>query len=367
MVARIPSNEYQQLAADIKCWGQELGFQQTAIGGTGLAEAEQHLHEWLANGSHGEMDYMAAHGDKRSRPEQLIPGTTRVISVRMDYLPTGTKRVQTLRSPQKAYISRYALGRDYHKLIRKRLSRLIERIVTAVGSDTYSFRAFTDSAPVLEKALAENSGLGWIGKNTLLLNRSAGSWFFLGEIYTDLPLPMDQIEAYSHCGSCTACLDVCPTNAFTEPYQLDARRCISYLTIECKSSIPTDLRPLMGNRVFGCDDCQLVCPWNRYENRTNEADFHPRHGLEDAELIRLFSWSREEFLDQTQGSAIRRAGYEHWLRNIAIALGNAPVTDEIINVLKRRLPDASELLEESILWALDQQQQRKSVSGHAKE
>lgn len=358
MPANVSTKELRQLSADIKCWGQDLGFQQIAIGGINLASAEQHLEAWLAKDYHGEMSYMTAHGEKRSRPEQLISGTTRVISARMDYLPTDTRRMETLRSPLQAYISRYALGRDYHKLIRKRLSRLIDRINTAVGTDEYSFRAFTDSAPVLEKAMAENSGLGWIGKNTLLLNRSAGSWFFLGEIYTDLPIPMDQIESFSHCGSCTACLDICPTSAFTGPYQLDARRCISYLTIECKSSIPNELRPLMGNRVFGCDDCQLVCPWNRFENRTNEADFHPRQGLEDAELIDLFNWSRDEFLNKTEGSAIRRAGYDCWLRNIAIALGNAPATMEIVNALNMRLADAPELVKEHILWALDQQKSK---------
>jgi len=358
MSSKVSTNELQQLTADIKCWGQQLGFQQIAISGINLGRAEQHLHDWLAKDFHGEMSYMAAHGDKRSRPDELVPGTTRVISARMDYLPTETRRVETLRSPQKAYISRYALGRDYHKLIRKRLSRLVDRIVAEVDSDRFSFRAFTDSAPVLEKALAANSGLGWIGKNTLLLNRSAGSWFFLGEIYTDLPLPVDQIESSSHCGSCTACLDVCPTGAFTAPYQLDARRCISYLTIESRSSIPTELRPLMGNRIFGCDDCQLVCPWNRFENRTNEVDFHPRHGLDDADLINLFNWSREEFLNQTEGSAIRRAGYECWLRNIAVALGNAPATMDIVDALTGRLNGASELVEEHILWALEQQHRK---------
>jgi epoxyqueuosine reductase len=366
MSSNVTTSEFQQLAADIKCWGQELGFQQIAIGGVNLATAEQHLHEWLAQDCHGEMSYMATHGEKRSRPDELIPGTTRVISARMDYLPAETSRIETLRSPSKAYISRYALGRDYHKLIRKRLSRLVDRIIAEVGADRFSFRAFTDSAPVLEKALAEKSGLGWIGKNTLLLNRSAGSWFFLGEIYTDLPLPVDQIESYSHCGSCTACLDICPTSAFTSPFQLDARRCISYLTIEHKSAIPAELRPLMGNRIFGCDDCQLVCPWNKFEKRTDETDFDPRHGLENAELIDLFNWTREEFLKHTEGSAIRRTGYECWLRNIAIALGNAPATADIIEVLERRLADASELLEESILWALDQQQ-GKLVGIHAKE
>jgi epoxyqueuosine reductase len=358
MSANYTAAEFHRLAEQIRDWGEELGFQQIVIGGTNLTRAEQHLDDWLAQGRHGEMAYMAEHGRKRSRPDQLIPGTSRVISARMDYLPANTQRLKTLQSPRKAYISRYALGRDYHKLIRKRLSRLISHITSEVGEERYYFRPFTDSAPVLEKALAENSGLGWIGKNTLLLNRSAGSWFFLGEIYTDLPLPLDPVEPDAHCGSCTACLDVCPTDALIAPYQLDARRCISYLTIELKSSIPLALRPLMGNRIFGCDDCQLVCPWNRFEKRTNECDFHPRQGLNDVELIRLFEWTQEEFLRNTEGSAIRRTGYQSWLRNIAVALGNAPASTDIIEVLKARLPEASELVKEHILWALDQQEMR---------
>ncbi len=350
------AHELVQLAKHIKSWSRELGFQDLRIGGVNLASAEQHFQEWLTKDYHGEMAYMAAHGIKRTRPEQLIPGTSRVLSVRMHYLPTHTKRQETLGSPRKAYISRYALGRDYHKLIRKRLSLLINRIAASVGTDRYSFRAFTDSAPVLEKALAENSGLGWIGKNTLLLHKTAGSWFFLGEIYTDMPLPMDKTMPSSHCGSCTACLDICPTDAFTGPYQLDARRCISYLTIEHKSSIPEDLRPLIGNRIFGCDDCQLVCPWNRLAHRTDEKDFHPRHGLEDADLITLFNWSKEDFLKKTAGSAIRRAGYDLWLRNIAVALGNAPASSKIVHSLQAKIPTVSELVKEHIVWALAQQQ-----------
>lgn len=356
------NNEFQHLNAQIRAWGVELGFQQIVIGNIDLEEAEQHLDDWLKNGYHGEMSYMAEHGKKRSRPNRLISGTRRIISARMDYLPTDTSRLEVLNSPQKAYVSRYALGRDYHKLIRKRLAKLIRQISAAVD-DSYSFRAFTDSAPVLEKALAENSGMGWIGKNTLLLNKSAGSWFFLGEIYTDLPLQLDPVEVGAHCGSCTACLDICPTNAFAGPYQLDARRCISYLTIEHKSSIPIELRPLMGNRIFGCDDCQLVCPWNRFESRTKEKDFSPRHGLEDAELVNLFYWTESEFLNYTQGSAIRRAGYQCWLRNIAIALGNAPANVDIIRALDSRLSGvsseassiASDMVKEHIQWALEQQ------------
>ncbi len=347
--------ELEQLAQQIRIWGGELGFQQVSITGIALSEAERRLQDWLAKGWQGEMDYMAAHGRMRSRPAELIPGTLRVLSFRMDYLALGADSAKTLASPEKAYISRYALGRDYHKLIRKRLARLIRRIQDEPQGIGHSFRAFTDSAPVMEKALAESGGLGWIGKHTLLLNRSAGSWFFLGEIYTDLPLPMDPAAQTSHCGSCTACLDICPTQAITGPYQLDARRCISYLTIEHKSAIPVELRPLMGNRIFGCDDCQLVCPWNRFARNTREADFKPRHNLDDSQLIDLFAWTRAEFLERTAGSALRRAGYSGWLRNLAVALGNAPADISIISALQARLGDTSNLVDEHIHWALAEQ------------
>lgn len=342
-----------QLAASIKQWGLELGFQQIGITDINLADAEARLQIWLASQFHGEMEYMQRHGTKRTRPDELIPGTIRVISARMDYLPADTKLIETLQSPDLAYISRYALGRDYHKLIKKRLNQLAERIQTEVG--TTEFRVFTDSAPVLEKPLAQKAGLGWIGKHTNLINSKAGSWFFLGEIYTDLPLPIDTPQEKSHCGSCTSCIDVCPTAAIVAPYQLDARRCISYLTIELRSSIPVELRPLIGNRVYGCDDCQLFCPWNKFAKFTNEKDFHPRHKLDAASLLELFAWSEDEFLRYTEGSAIRRIGYECWLRNIAVGLGNAPYDEKIVAALNAKKAHDSELVREHVEWALIQQ------------
>ncbi|KAF0806128.1 (Fe-S)-binding protein [Alcanivorax sp. S71-1-4] len=341
-----------ELATYIKTWGRELGFQQVGIADTDLSAAEAQLKAWLAAGYHGGMDWMLAHGDKRSRPAELEPGTLRVISVRMDYLPPDTAPVKRLKQGEKAYISRYALGRDYHKLIRKRLARLAEQIREA-ASDAGLARAFVDSAPVLEKPLAAKAGLGWQGKHTLLLNRQAGSWFFLGEIYTDLPLPVDA-PVTSHCGSCSACIDVCPTAAIVAPYQLDARRCISYLTIEHKGDIPEALRAPIGNRIFGCDDCQLVCPWNRYAQHTGETDFHPRHQLDDVALVTLFNWSEEEFLRYTEGSAIRRTGYENWLRNIAVALGNGPASEAAIAALTHRLDHPSAMVVRHVRWALAQ-------------
>ncbi|MNF47264.1 Epoxyqueuosine reductase [compost metagenome] len=338
------------LAQSIRDWGRELGFQQVGIAGIELDEHEAYLERWLAAGHHGEMDYMAAHGHKRSRPGELVPGTLRVISLRMDYLPGDTRMTEVLASPDKAYVSRYALGRDYHKLIRKRLQQLAERIQTAVGP--FGHRAFVDSAPVLEKALAQQAGLGWIGKNTLLLNKKAGSWFFLGELYVDLPLPVDAPHTSEHCGRCQACLDICPTAAFVGPQQLDARRCISYLTIELKGPIPEELRPLIGNRVFGCDDCQLVCPWNRFARPTAQGDFQPRHNLDNSELAALFRWSEEEFLARTEGSPLRRAGYQRWLRNLAVGLGNAPSSIAVIEALRLRRDDPSELVREHVEWAL---------------
>lgn len=339
-----------ELASSIKDWGRELGFQQVGISGLSLGEHEQHLQRWLDAGHHGEMDYMAAHGSKRWRPEELVPGTLRVVSVRMDYLPGDTRMAERLAQPEKAYISRYALGRDYHKVVRKRLQQLAERISAVIGP--FGYRAFVDSAPVLEKAIAEQAGLGWIGKNTLVLNRKAGSYFFLGELFVDLPLPTDPPQASEHCGKCHACLDICPTNAFIGPYQLDARRCISYLTIEYKGSIPEDLRPLIGNRVFGCDDCQLVCPWNRFARPTTEGDFTPRHGLDNAELAALFRWDEQTFLSHTEGSPLRRAGYERWLRNLAVGLGNAPTTIAVVEALRARLGHPSALVREHVEWAL---------------
>lgn len=342
--------DYNKLANDIKDWGIELGFQQIGMTDIDLSAYEEHFLQWLEQHFHGDMHFMQAHGSKRYHPEELIPGTLRVITARMNYLPADTNIVKVLQNPTQGYISRYALGRDYHKLIRKRLTRLAEKITAQIGS--FGYRAFTDSAPVMEKALAEKSGLGWIGKHTNLLNREAGSWFFLGEIYTDLPLPIDT-PVKNHCGTCSACIDVCPTKAIIGPYQLDARLCISYLTIELRTSIPVELRPLLGNRIYGCDDCQLVCPWNRFAKFTHEKDFHPRHGLTTPDLIDLFAWTEDEFLKKTEGSAIRRIGYECWLRNIAVALGNAPAQQNIIAALNEKLNHPSELVREHVVWALE--------------
>jgi len=353
----LSSERLAQLAGQIKQWGTELGFQQVGICDTRLEEHEERLRQWLRDGFHGSMSYMARHGSRRSRPAELVPGTLRVISVRMDYLSDAARHaVDVLDEPETALISRYALGRDYHKLLRKRLRRLATRIEQDTGA--FGYRVFVDSAPVLEKALAEKAGLGWIGKHSNLLNRRAGSWFFLGEIYTDLPLPPDA-TAENHCGDCVRCLDACPTGAIVAPYRVDARRCISYLTIEFKGSIPIELRPLMGNRIYGCDDCQLVCPWNRFATPTGEADFAPRHGLDTASLLRLFAWTEQEFLDYTEGSAIRRAGYEGWSRNIAVALGNSRPADPatrtaVIDALRARLSDPSEQVREHVEWALQQ-------------
>jgi epoxyqueuosine reductase len=340
------------LASLIKQWGEELGFQQVGIAGTTFDDDEAHLEQWLSRGWHGDMGYMARHGVRRSRPADLVPGTLRVVSVRMDYLPPVARDAWSVISdPARAFISRYALGRDYHKTLRQRLQKLADRIVAAVGP--FGYRVFVDSAPVLEKALARDAGLGWIGKHTNLLNRNAGSWFFLGELFTDLPLPVDRAPA-NHCGSCTACIEICPTRAIRGPYQLDARRCISYLTIEHRGSIPLELRKPMGNRIYGCDDCQLVCPWNRYARPTGEPDFTPRHGLDDVALADLFAWPESTFMDRTAGSAIRRIGYERWLRNIAVALGNATRSPAIKAALERRRDDPSALVREHVSWAIAQ-------------
>jgi epoxyqueuosine reductase len=337
------------LAAQVKDWGRELGFQKVGIAAADLPDDERRLVEWLAAGRHGEMRYMARHGVKRARPPELVPGTVRVISARVDYLPTGADGEAVLADPSLAYVSRYALGRDYHRVVRPRLAQLAGQLAAAVGAEGY--RAFTDSAPVLEKALARDAGLGWIGKHTNLLDRQDGSWFFLGEVFTDVPLPIDQ-PVTSHCGSCTACIDICPTSAIVAPYQLDARRCISYLTIELEGAIPEELRAAIGNRIYGCDDCQMVCPWNRYAKVTAEPDFHPRHGLDAARLVDLFAWTEAEFLGRMAGSAVRRIGYGRWLRNIAIALGNAPATPEVVAALERRRDHASAVVRESVEWAL---------------
>ncbi|MEW5834013.1 MAG: tRNA epoxyqueuosine(34) reductase QueG [Pseudomonadota bacterium] len=349
--------DYARLARSIKQWARDLGFAEAGISGVDLAQDEAHLTRWLAEGHHGEMDYMARHGVKRSRPDALEPGTQRVISVRMDYAPPDIDRAwSVLEDGELGYVSRYALGRDYHKLLRHRLQKLADRIRAEIGD--FGYRAYVDSAPVLEKALARNAGLGWIGKHTVLIHRRAGSYFFLGELYTDLPLPVDA-PASEHCGSCRRCLDICPTQAIVAPYRLDARRCISYLTIELKGSIPEELRAPIGNRIFGCDDCQLVCPWNKFAQATAEPDFAPRHQLDGSRLVELFAWSEEEFLRRTEGMAIRRTGYEGWLRNIAVALGNAPRSEAVRRALGARANDPSEVVREHVAWALARQNETR--------
>jgi len=346
----LSSRDADFLKRRIKTLGAELGFQATAIAGIDLGEAERRLTEWLANGFQGDMDYMARHGAKRARPADLVPGTLSVISVRLDYIAPGARPAQAvLDNPDRAFISRYALGRDYHKVLRTRLERLAQSIATEIGP--FGYRVFTDSAPVMEVELARAAGLGWRGKHTLLLSRDAGSSFFLGEIFTDLQLPPDTPVA-EHCGSCTKCIEICPTQAIIGPYLLDARRCISYLTIEHRGAIPEPLRPLIGNRVYGCDDCQLVCPWNRQARPSTEPDFAVRNGLDDATLVDLFMWSATEFADRLAGSAIRRIGYERWLRNLAIGLGNAADHVGAAAALRRRVDDSSALVREHVAWAL---------------
>ncbi len=343
------THDLAALAVAIKAWGGELGFQAVGIADADLGAAEARLAEWLARGFHGELDYMARHGAKRARPAALVPGTVRVISARMDYLPDAADAESVLADRSRAYVSRYALGRDYHKVLRNRLQRLADRIRGEVGE--FGYRVFTDSAPVMEVELAARAGLGWRGKHTLALAREAGSYFFLGEIYTDLPLPIDAPIA-EHCGTCTRCIDACPTGAIVAPYQLDARRCISYLTIELKGSIPVELRPLVGNRVYGCDDCQLVCPWNKYAQPSAEPDFAVRNGLDAATLAELFEWPEAAFHERLAGSAIHRIGYERWSRNLAVGLGNAPTTAAVVAALSARADDPSALVREHVAWAL---------------
>lgn len=346
-------SDYQKLASHIKQWARQAGFDDCGITHTDLSEDEVRLFNWLDAGHHGEMQWMASHGTKRSRPAELEPGTLSVISVRLDYLPEPAKdALSALTSPETAYVSRYALGRDYHKLMRKRLQKLAERIRNETGD--YAYRVFTDSAPVLEKALARKAGLGWVGKHSNLIHRDGGSWFFLGEIYTDLPLPADAPFAEEHCGTCRACIDACPTGAIIEPYVIDARRCISYLTIELKGAIPEPYRKAIGNRIYGCDDCQLFCPWTRFSETTAEADFLPRQKLDQQTLVALFAWDEPTFLKNTEGSAIRRIGHSRWLRNIAVALGNAPGSAEVIDALRRRADTKDELVREHVSWALKQ-------------
>ncbi|NOU52028.1 tRNA epoxyqueuosine(34) reductase QueG [Pseudoalteromonas sp. JBTF-M23] len=347
------SINYIELAKKIKQWGKELGFAEVGITDIDLTKHEAQLQRWLDNGYHGEMEYMAAHGMKRARPSQLVPGTQRVISVRMNYLPPDAGFAKALKNKQTAYISRYALGRDYHKVMRNRLKQLGQKIATEVSA--LGFRPFVDSAPVLERQLAEKAGLGWRGKNSLLIQKHAGSWFFLGELFVDIPLPIDAPDEFEGCGKCNACITLCPTGAIVEPYVVDARKCISYLTIELQGSIPEQYRPLIGNRVYGCDDCQLVCPWNRFGQLTKEADFNPRTAIKDRSLIELFNWDEETFLKATEGSPIRRIGHQRWLRNIAVGLGNAPYDEQIVTTLNQHLVNASELVKEHINWALQQQ------------
>jgi len=354
--ARMSDEHLTALATNIKQWGKEFGFDAIGISDGDIDEHENHLNAWLANGMQGEMDFMHKHGRKRTRPALLVKGTKRVISARMDYAPADIKAAEKIICKTDiGYISRYALGRDYHKVLRSRLKKLAQRIQQEIGE--FGYRVFTDSAPVMEKALAEKAGLGWIGKHSNLLDSKTGSWFFLGEIYVDLPLPTDQ-PALNHCGSCRKCIDICPTQAIVGPYQVDARLCISYLTIELKGAIPVELRSKLGNRIYGCDDCQFVCPWNKFAQTTKEEDFTPREQLTDVKLIELFAWSEETFLKNTEGSAIRRIGYQSWLRNIAVSLGNSESSAEIVHALNTKLAIAEPLLKEHIIWALQQHEEK---------
>ncbi|MBS0900068.1 tRNA epoxyqueuosine(34) reductase QueG [Pantoea dispersa] len=349
--------DLQQLAQQIKQWGRELGFQQVGICDTDLSAEEPKLQQWLEKQYHGEMDWMARHGMMRARPHELLPGTLRVISVRMNYLPAKAAFASTLKNPQLGYVSRYALGRDYHKVLRNRLKKLGEKI--QAHCDELNFRPFVDSAPILERPIAVKAGLGWTGKHSLVLNREAGSWFFLGELLIDLPLPVDEPQQ-EQCGRCVACMTICPTGAIVEPYVVDARRCISYLTIELEGAIPEALRPLIGNRIYGCDDCQLICPWNRYGQLTDEEDFSPRAVLHAPQLVELFGWDEARFLRVTEGSAIRRIGHLRWLRNVAVALGNAPWAPENLTALEQRRGEHP-LLDEHIDWAIAQQRQKRAA------
>jgi epoxyqueuosine reductase len=355
------TRDWDELADRIQTWGRELGFEATGVSDVDLAAEEVRLLNWLDAGRHGEMDYMARHGVARARPADLVPGTLRVITARLNYWPAAAKAARdVLADARLAYVARYALSRDYHKVLRSRLATLARRIERDVGP--FGYRVFTDSAPVLEVALAAKSGLGWRGKHTLLLTRDMGSYFFIGEIYTNLPLPVTPATS-AHCGTCNACLAACPTGAIVGPYQLDARRCISYLTIELKGSIPVELRPLIGNRIYGCDDCQLACPWNREAGVTTSGDFaNVRNGLDGAPLTALFDWTEDEFLRRMEGSAIRRIGYERWSRNIAVALGNAPFDASIVSALRKRADDRSPIVREHVAWALARQAEQQLVN-----
>ncbi|SEK29844.1 tRNA epoxyqueuosine(34) reductase QueG [Nitrosovibrio tenuis] len=356
--ARDSAPDFARLAGAIKAWGRELGFQEIRIADANadMSQSEYGLEQWLNKGYQGEMDYMAKHGTRRTRPAELIPGTLRIISVCMNYMPVAKDSWQVIGNGDKAFVSRYALGRDYHKVLRTRLQKLADRIAAEVEHSNY--RVFTDSAPVMEVEWAQKSGVGWRGKHTLLISREAGSMFFLGEIYTDTPVTVDS-PIGNYCGSCTRCIDICPTHAIVAPYRLDARRCISYLTIEHKGSIPEALRPLIGNRVYGCDDCQLICPWNKFAVKTVEADFAVRNGLDDISLVELFSWNKEEFDTRLAGSPIRRIGHEQWLRNLAVGLGNAPTSPAVVDALQGRRDDVSSLVREHVRWALQNHNKRR--------
>ncbi len=349
-------DQLQTLAEQIKAKARALGFQQCGITDTDLSGEAEALQAWLDKGYQGEMGYLSNHFEKRIDPSLLVEGTQRIISVRMNCLPPAIRTLKVLKQPDKAYISRYTMGRDYHKTMRKRLTQLGKAIEQLIGA--FGYRAFVDSAPVLERPLARKSGIGWRGKHTLILNREAGSWFLLGELFVDLPLPIDAPYTEDHCGKCQACIDVCPTQAIVAPYLLDARRCISYLTIELKGAIPLELRPLIGNRIFGCDDCQLICPWNRFAQHSDEADFTPRHHLDDISLLELLEWDEARFLQRTEGSAIRRTGFQGWRRNIAVALGNSQGGERIEAALTKLLSDPSQLVQEHAQWALQHLKQR---------
>ncbi len=350
----------QSLADQIKTLALSLGFQQCGITGTDLSAEAEPLKAWLDKGYQGEMNYLENHFDKRINPALLTEGTQRIICVRMNCLPPDTKTISVLKNPDQAYISRYTMGRDYHKVMRKKLTQLGKQTEALVGA--FGYRAFVDSAPVLERPLARNSGLGWQGKHTLILNRQAGSWFLLGELFVDLPLPIDPPYTEEHCGQCQACIDICPTRAIVAPYQLDARRCISYLTIELKGAIPSEFRPLIGNRIFGCDDCQLICPWNRFARLSDEDDFTPRHNLDRISLLELQQWDEETFLKRTEGSAIRRTGYSGWQRNIAVALGNSRGGEKVLAALQTMIDGNDPLVREHALWALEHLRNRSADS-----
>ncbi|MUH72641.1 tRNA epoxyqueuosine(34) reductase QueG [Psychrosphaera haliotis] len=355
-------SDYNQLANKIKQWGTELGFQKVGITDIDLSEQEPRFLEWLENGYHGDMEFMSRHGLKRCRPDELLPGTLSVVSVRMDYLPENAAFADTLDDPNTAYISRYALGRDYHKVLRNQLKKLGKLVADEIDDADMQFRPFVDSAPVLERPLAEKAGLGWVGKHSLVLDEEAGSWFFLGELFLPVALPNDQ-PVKEQCGSCVACITICPTQAIVAPYVVDSKKCISYLTIELKKAIPEHFRKAMGNRIYGCDDCQLICPWNRQAQISKQPDFVPRDDLNNPDLLKLWQWQESYFLKVTEGSPIRRIGFECWMRNIAVALGNAPFSITVINELESKLGEISDLVDEHIVWALEQQKEKAETAG----